>query len=340
MTSATVHDNPAPSSSKEAAGSEFKSLLTGCGVFEQRNRTTIRLSGKDRVRWLSGMITNKVKDLPEGHGVYAFVLNPQGHILADLYVYNRGESFLVDTAQDQSEKLLGIFRKYIIMDKVEIENLDNKLSGVGVSGPKSREILSKAGLELQDLEQLQVIDLTWRGQPATLARMDNPAIESYELWLAPEDARQLVDALKQAGATSVSAQTLELFRIACGIPRYGQDIRERDLPQETEQLRALNFNKGCYIGQEIVERIRSRGSVHRKFTGFEVSGPLPEAGTKIQAEGKDVGEVTSAATLPDSMPVALGYIRREAAESGHALQAGQAKLSVVDVPFVKVFQSR
>jgi len=340
MTSATVHDNPALTGSWEAVSSEFKSLLSSCGVFELRSRAAIGLSGKDRVRWLSGMITNRVKDLPEGQGVYAFVLNPQGHILGDLYVYNRGESFLVDIAQDQSEKLLGIFRKYIIMDKVEIENLDSKLSRVGVSGPRSREILSKAGLEFQDLEQLQAVDLTWKGHAVTLARMDNPAIESYELWLAPEHARQLVDALRQAGATAVSAQTLELFRIACGIPRYGQDIRERDLPQETEQMRALNFNKGCYIGQEIVERIRSRGSVHRRFAGFEVSGPLPETGTKIQAEGKDVGEVTSVATLPNAMPVALGYIRREATESGHTLQAGEAKLSVVDVPFVKVFQSR
>ncbi len=91
---------------------------------------------------------------------------------------------------------------------------------------------------------------------------------------------------RNAGAKPVGTAALELLRIASGIPRYGQDIRERDLPQETEQQRALHFSKGCYIGQEIVERIRSRGNVHRKFTGFEVQGPLPALGAKIQADGK------------------------------------------------------
>ena len=100
-------------------------------------------------------------------------------------------------------------------------------------------------------------------------------------------------------------------------PRYGQDIRERDLPQETEQQRALNFSKGCYVGQEIVERIRSRGNVHRKFTGFTVRmRRLAAVGTKIQAQGKDVGEITSSASFP--RPLAskrwrLGYLRRELA---------------------------
>ena len=148
--------------------------------------------------------------------------------------------------------------------------------------------------------------------------------------------------LVKGGARPVGTAALEFLRIVSGIPRYGQDIRERDLPQETEQERALNFSKGCYIGQEIVERIRSRGNVHRKFTGFLVDGPLPSAGTKIQAEGKDVGEITSAASLPLSggeRPVALGYIRREVALSPKTLDAGGARLTVANVPLVEVFQN-
>ena len=131
----------------------------------------------------------------------------------------------------------------------------------------------------------------------------------------------------------------EVHRIALGIPRYGQDIRERDLPQETEQTRALHFSKGCYIGQEIVERIRSRGSVHRKFTGFLVDGPLPAPGTKIQLDGKDLGEITSAASLPvegGERRVALGYIRREAATPGKVLQAGDATAIVAELPFAGI----
>ena len=132
----------------------------------------------------------------------------------------------------------------------------------------------------------------------TLIRGDNPCVESFELWLAPGDVEKAHQALVKAGAKPVGTAALDLLRIASGIPRYGIDIRERDLPQETEQDRALNFSKGCYVGQEIVERIRSRGQVRRKFTGFEVQGPLPAAGSKIQADGKEIGEITSAASLP------------------------------------------
>ena len=127
-----------------------------------------------------------------------------------------------------------------------------------------------------------------------------------------------------------------MWRIAAGVPRYGQDIRERDLPQETEQHQALDFTKGCYVGQEIVERIRSRGQVHRKFTGFRLAGDAAP-GTKLQAEGKDVGELTSVASLPQSngtrTTLALGYVRRELTLPGKKLQAGDAAVTVAELPF-------
>lgn len=339
MNYATIHDSP-PASSASELRSELSALVSGCGAFELSTRARFSLSGKDRVRWLSGMITNKVRELPEGQGIYAFVLNPQGHILADLYAYNRGEWLLIDTDQAEAEKLLAIFRKYIIMDKVEIAALGEKVAGIGVAGPKSRDVLRAAGFDFEGLEPLQVVEATWRDTPLSIVRGDNPALESYEIWIAPERVAYVRDALSKAGAVSVSPAAVELLRIASGIPRYGQDIGERDLPQETEQLRALHFNKGCYIGQEIVERIRSRGAVHRKFGGFEVTGPLPAAGAKIQAQGKDVGEVTSAASLPlpsGDRLVALGYIRREVADAGQRLQAGEAELTVATLPFGGIF---
>jgi folate-binding protein YgfZ len=166
-------------------------------------------------------------------------------------------------------------------------------------------------------------------------------VESYELWLSPGQVTLLEDALTQAGATQVGTAALELLRIAAGIPRYGQDIRERDLPQETEQPRALHFSKGCYIGQEIVERIRSRGNVHRKFTGFEVLGQLPAVGTNLQTNGRDVGEITSAASLPlggGERLVALGYIRREIATPGQQFQVDSTQLSIAALPFSEIFQ--
>jgi folate-binding protein YgfZ len=318
----------------------FQAMCTNCGVYELGRRAKIAIAGRDRVRWLNGMVSNNIRELAAGHGVYCFLLNPQGHILGDLYVYNRGESFLIDTDQTQVANLLATFRRYIIMDKVEITDVSASLTAIGVSGPQAQEVLQAAGLNTSGLEPLQFAEQAWQGVSVTLNRVDHPAVDSYELWLAPQNVRQLWDRLVGAGAKPVGASAEELLRIAAGIPRFGQDIRERDLPQETGQQRALNFNKGCYIGQEIVERIRSRGNVHRMFTGFDVKGPLPEPETKIQADGKDIGEITSVAILPTvrgARPVALGYIRREFTDSTIQVIAANAHLTVVSLPFSGIF---
>jgi folate-binding protein YgfZ len=320
---------------------EFQALISASGVYDLSSRAKISLTGGDRVRWLNGMITNNIRDLAPAHGVYAFLLNPQGRILGDLYAYNRGESFLLDTDQSQVEKILAVFDKYIIMDDVEVANVSAQLTAIGITGPNARESLRAAGFEVPPLEPLQFADLSWRQIGITIVRGDNQSVDSFELWLAPEHLQQMRDALVQAGAKAVGTVALDLLRIATGVPRYGADIRERDLPQETEQERALNFTKGCYVGQEIVERIRSRGQVHRKFTGFEVQGQLPATGSKIQAQGKDVGEITSAASLPlagGDRRVALGYIRREVAAPGKQVEAGGSEAVVANPPFAEIFK--
>jgi len=313
---------------------EFGALISGCGLYALSERAKIALKGSDRARWLNGMITNNIRDLPAGRGVYGFVLNPQGHILGDLYAYNRGDSLLVDTGQEQSAKLLELFERYIIMDDVEVADVSGRFAALGIAGPRSREVLRALGFDVPDLEALQFSDIAWREVPATLVRGEWLKQESYEIWVGPENAGRVRDALKQSGATQVGTAAFELYRVALGIPRYGVDIRERDLPQETGQGRALNFTKGCYVGQEIVERIRSRGSVRRLFKGFVANGPLPAPGSKIQSEGKEVGEVTSSACLPlknGELRVSLGYVRREAAEK--PLQAAGAALVASETPF-------
>jgi folate-binding protein YgfZ len=323
---------------------EFAALISGCGVYALGGRAKIKLTGSDQVRWLNGMVTNNIRDLAANHGVYAFLLNPQGRILGDLYAFNRGRSILLDTDQSQLEKLLAIFDKYIIMDDVEVANISEQLTAIGIAGPNSREVLQAAGIHLPELNSLQFADATWQNVELTLLRSDNPSVESYELWLAPENVTHVCEALAKAGGLPVGAAAVELLRIAAGIPRYGQDIRERDLPPETGQDRALHFTKGCYVGQEIVERIRSRGAVHRQFAGFEIktsdtSVSLPAPGTKIQVDGKDVGEITSVASLlaaNGERPVALGYIRREVGAIGRQVSASSTELTVVGLPFIKL----
>jgi folate-binding protein YgfZ len=318
---------------------EFVALRGTCGVYDLGFRAKIALTGGDRVRWLNGMVTNNIRDLSVGQGVYAFLLNPQGHILGDMFAYNRGELITIDTDSAQAETLLATFDHYIIMDDVEVTNLSEQLTALGVSGPKSREVLTSAGFPVPEMRSLQVESITWQGEECTLVRGEDAESESYEIWLAPDRVRFLWEALLAAGAAPVGSEALEMRRIVSGIPRYGIDIRERDLPQETEQARALNFNKGCYVGQEIVERIRSRGAVHRKFTGFVAEGMgTISVGLKVAGGGKDVGDITSVASLrvgARDKTVALGYIRREVGVPGREVTIGDAKATVVQLPMVE-----
>jgi folate-binding protein YgfZ len=312
---------------------EFQALLSECGVYDLNWRAKIAVSGDDRVRWLNGMVTNNVRDLAPGRGTYAFLLNAQGRIQGDLYVFQRGESILVDIERGQRDNILQLFDRYIIADDVEITDISDKLNAVGLTGPESSHVLELAGISVPDLAYLQFVDVAWRQKNITLLRTGEEARESWQVWIEPEHYGELRYALIQAGARPTGSNALNLFRISRGIPQFGVDIRDRDLPQETGQTRALNFTKGCYLGQEIVERIRSRGAVHRQFTAFAVEGTPPHAGAKIIADEKEVGEVTSSAILPSpegDRSVALGYLRREAA--GKALSAGAAKLKPVSLP--------
>jgi len=316
---------------------ELAALIAGCAIYRPA-RVLFSITGRDRVRWLNGMVTNNIRDLAEGQGVYSFVLNSQGHILGDLYVFNHGENMFAEIESSQAETLLQILRRYIIMDKVEIAGLSEQAQIISLAGPKSSEVLAAAGLPA-DLTQLQLAEFDFGGTKLSMVRGDNPCVPDYEIWAPRQQIEAIWNSLTSAGAENVEARALEMFRILCGIPKVDQNIRERTLPSETEQERALNFNKCCYIGQEIVERVRSRGNVHRTFAGFEVEGPVPTAGTKIQSAAKDVGELTSIAPDPlRQKQVALGFIRKEALTNGQQLVAGEATLKPAKLPFTGIFQ--
>ncbi|HMK31198.1 MAG TPA: hypothetical protein VK473_16060 [Terriglobales bacterium] len=316
---------------------EFDTLLHGCGVYDLGWHSKIVLTGSDRVRWMNGMVTNNIRDLALDHGNYNFLLNAQGRIQADLYVYNLGDHLLVDTETWQAPTILQLFDKYIIMDDVEVTDIAEKLTAIGLQGPQSREALCRISLGVPDgLEPLHVQRLTWESVGVSVVRMGGDLAEIYEIWLAPANAARLWEALLAAGAAPTGTDALEIFRVAAGIPRYGQDIRERDLPQETGQLQALNFAKGCYLGQEIVERIHSRGSVHRQWSGFVVSGEPPAPGTRLVADGKDVGEITTALKVPalgTEKTLALGYIRKESGLPDTIVQVNGSQAKVFTPPF-------
>ena len=318
------------------AASEFGALLEGTAIYDMSWQAKLVLSGEDRVRWLNGMVTNNIRDLMLSHGVYSFVLNPQGRNLGDLTAYNRGDYLLVTTDHEQAPRLKELFDHYIIMDDVEVEDISDKLAAIGIAGPKAAETLKGVGIEVSQLAPGEVSDCVWRQVGISVARSVIPQMDGYEIWSTPENLKEVWEALVASGATPVGTEALELYRIARGIPRYGADLRERDLPQETGQTHVLNFSKGCYVGQEIVERIRSRGNVHRILVGLELQGDVPAAGDKITANDKAVGEITSAARVPfpaGERTLALGYIRREFAEPGAHVNIRGRTAVVSALPF-------
>jgi aminomethyltransferase len=315
---------------------ELEALRKSAGAFDLGGRGMLVLTGEDRVRWLNGMVTNNTRDLDVNHGNYSLLLNAQGRIQGDLVAYNRGDYILVSTEAGQVEKIKGIFDKYIIMDDVEIAEVSEKLTAVGVAGPKSREIVVSAGFAIPELAEGEVVDIQWNGIGVTVARGLGDRGESYEIWFAADNAATIWDSFVNAGAKPVGFEALEWLRILNGVPRYGVDMTERYLPQETGQDRALHFAKGCYIGQEIVERIRSRALLHRGLAGFEIEGPAPAAGSPVMTAEKKVGEITSSASVPIdgvSRTFGLGYIRTDTGVPGTQVKIEEVNARVSALPF-------
>ena len=314
---------------------ELSALRSGCGVFALRWRGRINVSGKDRVRWLHNMVTNNVRDLPVNQGNYNFVLNAQGRILGDMYIFNRGESLSLETDATQVEALTNAMKRFIIMDKVELTDVSGDSVSIGICGPRAESVLSAAGINAGGMQALEVRDVGVESIAAALIRGPEQKPGWFELWLDPNEAQGLWNLLVKAGAKPVGTEALEMWRVLHGIPSYGQDIRDRDLPQETEQPQALNFTKGCYIGQEIVERIRSRGQVHRKFTGFVFGDAVPALG-KYDFEGRALAEITTLARVPTAegpKNIGLGYVRREAVAAGPKIALDGIEATAVDLPF-------
>jgi folate-binding protein YgfZ len=315
---------------------EFRALLESCAVFDMSWQAKLVLTGEDRVRWLNGMVTNNVRDLAPGRGVYSFLLSAQGRIQGDLVAYNRGDHLLVTTDREQAPAIAAIFDRYIIMDDVEVADISDKLATIGVSGPKAREVLAKAGMGVSQLGSGHAFDTAWYGIGISVARSAQSAMDGYEIWFSGDNADKVWESLQLAGATPAGSDALELYRIVKGVPRFGVDLRDRDLPQETGQHYALNFAKGCYIGQEIVERIRSRAILHRTFVGFEVEGEPPPSGTKVRVNDKNAGETTSAARVPfpsGERTLTLGYAHPEIAVPGTTVHIGEQRANVVTLPF-------
>ena len=315
---------------------ELAALLNSAGVYDLGWRQLIRCTGEDRVRWLNGMVTNFVSNLEENAGCYAFVLNAQGRIQGDLDIYRRADSFWLETDAAQIEALTAFLDHYIIMDDVTLE-AQPQWTALGIAGPRAAASLAEAGLPVPS-SPMHMSESTWQGHAVVVIAAHSPLVPRYEIWMERESVLEMWNALQAMQAPClVASSAIESLRILEGTPAYSVDITAKDLPQETNQMRALHFNKGCYLGQEIVERIHSRGNVHRTFTGFVLADGRPTPGTPLLAEGKPVGEITSVARVVcpalASGCVALGNIRREALERKTDLMAGETAARPSPLPF-------
>ncbi len=299
----------------DAPANEIAALAIGAAAYDLGWMRRVNVRGEDRFRWLSGMVTNTVNDLPTNGGAWNLVLNAQGRIQGDLTVWREGDALDLVIAADQYEKLLTHLDQFIIMDDVELVAQDPTAeTTVGLIGPLAREVLARMGLSVPT-EPMTWQHVEWNGLNLRIYHGYGTLADHFEIGTPLAGLTLLWRALSTAGATPVGAAALGAFRVAEGIPVYGVDIAERDLPQETSQIRALHFSKGCYLGQEIVERIRSRGNVHRHLRQLEFDGPLPRAGAELFLDSAPIGTITSVAEMPLGTTIrryGLAMVRSEA----------------------------
>ncbi len=318
---------------------EHQSVRKASGLFDFSFRAKIAVRGEDRVRFMQGMVTNDVLKLASGQGTYAFLLDAHGHLLADLRVYSAKDRFILDVDQDLHDKVLRTLEHYIIMDDVQLEALP--LFTLAFQGPRSRPLLEKTlHIDLPGMAEFDHFSTNYAGFPVQVARASSTGEEGYEVWVGAKGMMGVWGAACGQAPTydtlPCGFEALETLRVEAGIPRYGPDLDEDTLTLETGVLEAISFNKGCYVGQEVVERSRSRGHVNWKLVGLLVdASTVPAPGEKLLAEGKEVGEVTSACASPSlGRTIALAYTRREFAEANTQLKlASGPAATVTTLPF-------
>lgn len=298
----------------------YAALRESAAVLDLSGRGRIYVTGEDRARLLHAMTTNHVQRLTPGTGQYTFFLNAQGRILADATLFCFEDRILLDTEPETRELVFQHLDKFIIADDVTLDDATDRTFALGVEGPAAAELLRSLDAPTPEEPYSHV---PWGS--LTVARESFTGTPGFRIFGDVKEKPELAITASPASPEAARIVRLEHFK-----PRYGEDILATTLPQETTISKALHFQKGCYLGQEIVERIRSQGHVNKVLTGLEIEtrDPVP-AGTKLTAEGKDVGQVTSSAYSPAlGKVVGLGYVRLRKMEAGGTLLAGNATASI------------
>jgi len=327
---------------------EHAALRDNAGVVDLSFRSRLCLTGADRRRFLNGQVTNNVKDLGVGESCYAALVTAKGRMESDLNIHCLPDELLLDFEPGLSAAVASRFEKFIIADDVQVVDAAPHYGLLSVQGPKSGNVIEKLGLELALPAQPMRLTTATVASIGDIYCMNQPrgAAAGFDLFVpvtALADVfNKLIAAAREAGGRACGWQALEMIRIEAGIPRFGQDMDATNLaPEAGIESRAISYSKGCYIGQEVIARIRTYGQVAKALRGLRLPdglGELPKRGDKLFHGDKEIGYITSALASPTfQRNLALGYIRRECNEPGTELKLqsanGDVPVRIVPLPF-------
>jgi len=323
---------------------EYAALRSGAIVVDRSHRGRLRIFGEKAGEALTGLVTNDVLSMQAGEGQYGAALTAKGRIIADVRIFALPGAYLVDTSARAWPGFFGMVKKYVNPRIAGYRDESHALRDIGVFGPDARRIV--AALTVLDEDALGAlapyahVAVTMEGSPATIVRSPDIGIEGYELFVPFEIFDQVWDCATRTGAVPAGLGAWEIARVEAGRPEWGIDIDDSTIPQEAnfDELEAISYTKGCYIGQEVVARVHFRGHVNRHLRGLRVaSAEAPPTGAQLADDtGNHVGEVRSSVVSPRLGGIAIGMVRREVAP-GTTLNAkwegGERRVDVTTLPF-------
>jgi len=315
---------------------DYDALTKGIAIYPS-DSALVEIQGKDRLTWLHNLTTNQVKTLQQNEGNYAFATNAKGRIQFDLVVVNRGDRLWVLVDRIFLERALSHFNKYLVTEDVQLRDRSNEFSVINLCGTKLPAPLGKLGLsQAAAMSQFSAHELNMAGEIIVAIRNDfcGPIGMQLVIPMSSADAIQMAleDAARPDSITEVSSEVIQVRRTEAGIPWPGYEITDEYLPAETRQLdRAVSFQKGCYLGQEVVERMRSRHVVARLLCGFSMENEeIPMVPSTLTAsDGAVAGTLTSACrSISSGKIIGLGYARTGDSGPGSLLTAAMGDRSI------------
>ncbi|HKQ49368.1 MAG TPA: glycine cleavage T C-terminal barrel domain-containing protein [Phycisphaerae bacterium] len=303
---------------------QYRAAMTAGGVYARADRGLIEVRGKDRATWLNNLVTNVVKTLQPGEGNYAFATSVKGRAVFDMNILILDDRLWLDVDRRQIETATKHLERYVITEDVQLADVSSTVERHAVMGPRAGDAGGRLGLgNFSPMSQLQHVAGRIGASEARFVRHDFAGVPAFEIIVCGEDraaARAALDALAgELHLATLSAATVQILRMEAGIPASVDDIDEEVVPPETGQVeRGISYHKGCYLGQEVIERMRSHGILARKLAGLRVSGEaIIERGAEILSNSTVVGRVTSSC-FSEAMGavLCLGYVKSALAKVG------------------------